>query len=115
MKATIFVRFVGEGRHSWPEAPAHRGYLSFPHRHLFHIEAKTVAEHDDREIEFHDVRDQLETLWGLIAGPQRDLGRASCEDLARRIGQHLVEWAPRPWTVSVSEDGEAGATVLVAP
>ena len=75
------------------------------------IEARCAVAHDDREAEFHDVMDQLEVLWGLIAGPQRDLGSQSCEMLARRIGMHLSEWSPRSWTVLVSEDGEAGAVV----
>jgi hypothetical protein len=115
-KATIFVRFVGEGWHSWPDAPERRGYLASSHRHLFHIEARTTVEHDDREIEFHDVRDQIEVLWNLIAGPKRDLGSASCEMLAGRIGRHLCEWSGgRYWSVSVSEDNECGATVASGP
>jgi hypothetical protein len=37
----------------------------------------------------------------------------SCEMLARRICRHLTEWSRREWTVSVSEDGEVGATVTM--
>lgn len=110
-KASIFVRFIGEGWHGWPQAPEHRSYLRHMHRHLFHIEARCYVDHDDRSVEFHDVRDQIEVLWGLLAGPKRDLGSMSCEMLARRIGAHLVEWNPRRWTVIVSEDDEMGACV----
>jgi hypothetical protein len=113
-KATIFVKFTQEGIHCWKDAPdGPRAYLRNPHRHLFVIEARTEVEHDDRQLEFFDVRDQIEGLFGLIAGPARDLGSQSCEMLARRIGMHLVEWSggKHTWAVTVSEDGEAGASV----
>lgn len=86
------------------------------HRHLFHIEARCQVDHDDREVEFHDVRDALELAWTEMGnGINRNFGRASCEDLARRLGQYLMRGWPRAWMVSVSEDGEAGAEVSVGP
>lgn len=114
-KARIFVRCQGEGWHSWPEAPDSRSYLRNSHRHVFHIEAGCEVQHDDRAIEFHDAMDQVKLCWRKIAAKKSDLGSQSCEMLARRIGQHLVDWTAHSWIVSVSEDGEAGATVTTEP
>jgi hypothetical protein len=108
---SIFVRTVAEGFHCWPDAPEHRAYLRAHHRHLFHIEARCEVAHDDREVEFHDVRDFIQAVWGHTGFV--DWGTNSCEQIARTIGNGLhIRW-PRPWTVSVSEDNEAGAIVLV--
>ena len=101
--------------HCWPDAPDHRAYLRNRHRHLFHVEASCDVAHDDREVEFHDVLDQVRAYWQAMAGEEDDMGSASCEALARCIGEHLMVWRPRAWVVEVSEDGEAGARVLTGP
>jgi hypothetical protein len=113
--ATIFVRFIGEGFHAWPDAPESRAYLRDKHRHLFHIEARCTVGHFEREIEYHDLRDKVEVLYGLLAGPARDFGSQSCETIAHRLGSHLVEAFARPFTVLVSEDGECGSVVSCSP
>jgi hypothetical protein len=108
------VRFVQEGWHCWPDAPEKRAYLREKHRHLFHIEASCEVTHDDREVEFHDLRDEVEIHFGLLAGAERDFGAQSCEQIALRLAEHLCErFRGREFFVSVSEDGEAGARVWV--
>ena len=111
--AIIFVKLEAVGFHHWPDAPGHRDYLRHKHRHLFHLEARTAVGHDDREIEFHDVRDELGRLWLGMAGLGGDLGKMSCEAMARRLCAGLAALWPRTWQVSVSEDGEAGAVVRI--
>jgi hypothetical protein len=68
-----------------------------------------VVEHD-REIEFHDLRDQLDTVVeGLlheIAG-HRSFGGQSCE----QIGQLILDQMPEVWEVHVYEDGTCGSMV----
>ena len=111
--AEVFVRFVQEGFHRWGDAPEGRAYLRDRHRHLFWIEASCEVAEDDREVEFHDIRDQVEIYYGLMAGKDRDFGTQSCEMLARRMAGKLCETFRRAFTVSVSEDGECGARVTV--
>ena len=112
-KATIWVRYEAPGWHNWPGAPDHRAYLRYEHRHLFHVEARREVAHDDRALEFHDVRDVLELAWGGMTGANQALGARSCEMMARELINALVGrfGDGPPWTVSVSEDGECGAVV----
>ena len=108
MASSIFVRWTQEGWHRWPEASGTREYLASRHRHLFHYEVTITVEHNDREIEFHDL---LHLCCGVVT--ESELGRSSCEDLARRIVDVVRSQYPnRPfYSCSVSEDGEVGATV----
>jgi len=53
----VVVRHQVEGFHHWPDAPHHRSYLAVRHRHLFYLEVAVQVAHQDREIEFHDLRD----------------------------------------------------------
>lgn len=109
--ATIFVRLQVVGFHFWPSAPPHRDYLGVRHRHLFHVEVRTQVKHQDREIEFHDLRDAALFVWSDMVAPQGEAGSQSCETMARRIAIELAHSFDRDFTVSVSEDGECGATV----
>jgi hypothetical protein len=115
-EATVWVQFAQVGFHHWPDAPAHRAYLAAPHRHQFQVEVSTSVKHDDREIGFHDLREEAMTLFrGLAVSKSHDFGPQSCESLARRLATRLACNYAQPFTVTVSEDGEAGATVTVNP
>lgn len=107
-KAVIIVRFNAQGFHFWPNATEARQYLSNKHRHLFHVEVKTQVDHDDREIEFHDLLDAARHEFG-----EGDFGHKSCEQLARELAETLAKMFARSFTVSVFEDGEVGAEVSV--
>ena len=114
-EATIFVRFDQVGFHCWPDAPRHRAYLRATHRHLFSIEVQTRVDHDERDIEFHDLRDEAAALFRGLAVSKQDFGSQSCETLARRLATQLADHYARTMTVIVSEDGECGASVEVGP
>lgn len=114
--ADIFVTFKVEGLHHWPDAPPRRNYLSNPHRHQFGFRVETTVKHDDREIEFHDLRDRAEFLAGDLGAPGPltklvDFGAMSCEHIARELGAQLAREYERSFVVTVDEDGECGATV----
>lgn len=111
--ATIHVTFQVEGLHHWPGAIGRRAYLAHPHRHQFHVEVSADVEHDDREVEFHDLKDLARALFDTY-GVHGDFGPQSCEMLARRLATDLAAAHDRDMTAMVSEDGEFGATVLVA-
>ncbi len=108
--ATIFVKFQVQGFHSWPAAPKHRDYLASSHRHLFCVEVRCDVSHDDREVEFHDLLD-----FAKASFPAGDRGAASCEMMARQLGDVLSTRFNRSFEVTVSEDGEVGAIVRIAP
>lgn len=109
MTASIFVRFDHVGFHRWPAAPDHRKYLRELHRHLFKVTVIVEVEHDDREIEFHDVLDLARNSFVSMAES------ASCETMARAVAGTMVAHLKRPVTVIVSEDGECGAVVEQQP
>lgn len=108
--ATIWVSFQAEGLHCWPGATQRRAYLAHKHRHMFHVRVQTRVEHDDREIEFHDLRAQAQHAF-LALGDGGDFDGQSCEALARRLAEHLSVRHRRWFVVEVSEDGEFGAVV----
>lgn len=112
MKSMIWITFKMPGIHCWPTAPEHRDYLRQPHRHLFGVKVATAVDHDDREIEFHDLLDQAKAIFadGLEGPDALPIGR-SCETMARRLGVYLSHAHKRLFTVTVDEDGECGATV----
>jgi hypothetical protein len=63
--AHIHVRFTEHGVHCWPQAPERRAYLRSLHRHLFFVEVSTAVEHDDREIEFHDLQEEAACIFRM--------------------------------------------------
>lgn len=102
------------GFHCWPTAPDHRSYLARKHRHLFHIHVVCDAAVDDkRELEFHDLQDDVRTIWNNLGGARSDFLNYSCETIAARIGEKLAGHHLRRFVVTVSEDGECGATVAI--
>lgn len=113
--ADIFVTFKVLGLHCWPDAPARRAYLRALHRHWFGVRVSTEVKHDDREIEFHDLRDYAEQMMSGLGRPAGavtiDFGVMSCEHIARELGALLAREYRRSFTVTVDEDGECGGTV----
>lgn len=110
--ATIRVRWQREGWHFWANAPEHRAYLGRRHRHVFHVEVALSVNHDDRDVEFHDLMDFTKKCWPVEGS---DLGGLSCEMIARSIGRETARRYGRAVTVQVWEDGECGAEVTVTP
>ena len=108
MKYYIFVKFTIDGFHCWESAPENRKYLSSNHRHLFHVNIRTFVDHDDREIEFHDLLD-----YAKLKFPGGQMGGMSCEMMAKQLGEKLVKRFKRDFLVEISEDGECGAGIIV--
>lgn len=107
---TVVARLKVEGIHHWPGCNiAEVGYLSTPHRHMFHITAKCFVRHDDRDVEFiklsHQIRDYLTKKYWSPQHNCCNFGARSCESLARELLWNEF------YEVEVSEDGEGGAIV----
>lgn len=105
MTATIDTTVRLVGFHHWPSATPNRRYLAAPHRHQFHITPTVAVGHDNRDVEFHDLRDVVISWW------EENQGARSCEMMARDLIGHLEGLGMTVVKVHVSEDGEDGATV----
>ncbi len=107
MKNSIFVKFVREGIHCYPGAPDDVAFLRNPHRHLFHFRVDIEVRHDDREIEFIQLKHKAE---GYYSSGVLQLDAKSCEMIARDLHAQIARDYPgRAMVVEVSEDGENGA------
>lgn len=113
-ETSIWVKFQKEGIHRYPDALnnpelADVKFLGYPHRHIFHFHVEIEVFHGDREIEFILFKRELEALYGEKT---LEIDYKSCEMLATDVVNYLLAKYPeRSVTVTVSEDGENGATV----
>ena len=118
-KRTIFVTFQKEGIHCYPAAatdPALKtgdmydvSFLGTPHRHIFHFNVAIEVFHNDRDIEFIQFKRWLEKLYsqGTL-----ELDYKSCEMLSDDLYEQIAKRYPdRNIEITVSEDGENGATI----
>jgi hypothetical protein len=118
-KRMIFVTFQKEGIHCYPAAatdPALKtgdqydvSFLGTPHRHIFHFNVSIEVFHNDRDIEFIQFKRWLLNLYseGTI-----ELDYKSCEMISDDLyNQIATRYPDRDIKISVSEDGENGATI----
>ena len=113
MMSEVIVRLDVEGVHCWPDCNLEEvSYLKHEHRHIFKIEVRAPVSHDEREIEFIELKHQvLEYLNAAFFDEDKYLCNfksLSCESIAKLILQqfkNLIE-------CSVFEDGENGARVF---
>lgn len=116
----IWVTFQREGIHLYPAALddpklATGGwddvsFLGVPHRHIFHFKVEIEVFHDDRDIEFIQFKRWMERLYGEDA--VLNLNHKSCEMIADDLAEQInARYPGRDMTITVSEDGENGATI----
>ena len=105
----IFVKTTFEAIHKWADAPQEVAFLRNPHRHLFHVKLTVEVFHEDRDLEFFTVKEQLDhTIKQILL----DDPMQSCEWMAIKILFKMsTKYPSRLMTCSVSEDGENGAIV----
>jgi hypothetical protein len=95
----IIVNLQHEATHHWPDA---ENYLQYEHRHVFHICCKKRVTDYDREIEFIEFKNEIQSYLAREFG--NNWNDISCEWMA----SHLVSKFDL-WYCSVLEDGENGA------
>jgi hypothetical protein len=118
-KRMIFVTFQKEGIHKYPAAATDPSlatgdeydvsFLATPHRHIFHFNVAIEVFHNDRDIEFIQFKRWLLNLYseGTI-----QLDYKSCEMLSDDLYEQIAYRYPdRDIEITVSEDGENGATI----
>ena len=115
----IWVTFRKEGMHKYPAAltdPALAtgdeydvSFLGYPHRHIFHFNVAIEVFHNDRDIEFIQFKRWLENLY---KGGTLELNYKSCEMISDDLFEQIATRYPeRDIEITVSEDGENGATI----
>lgn len=105
MLVWVTDRFAGF--HKWDTAPREKNFLQNRHRHLFHVKLTVQVEHDDRDVEFFELKDELTEVLHQISEYGQDCG--SCEMIAKRICNDITESGYKVHSVEVSEDGENGS------
>lgn len=119
-KRMIFVTFQREGIHMYPMAmldPKLKtgdeydvSFLAMPHRHIFHFNVGIQVYHNDRDIEFIQFKRWLENLY---KSQTIDLNHKSCEMISDDLYDIIANRFPgRDIEITVSEDGENGATIF---
>jgi hypothetical protein len=108
----IHLKFDWVGVHFWSDAPAEQSWLRHPHRHRFYAEVSLEVKHDDRELEFFRVLDQIHArLVPALSGEDNNgYDPKSCEQMAEWILDTLLDWYgdDRQGQVLVLEDNENG-------
>lgn len=104
----VFCTLQFEAIHHCPKevCPKEVPYLMRPHRHIFHVECRAHAQHDNRDIEFIEYKHRVEEYCNRVFA-KKDNGPTSCEQIAELI----LDEFPETYRVTVSEDGENGAIV----
>ena len=106
---SIWVTFQRKGTHCYPDAPEDVAYLRVPHRHLFKFRVEISVTHNEREIEFHQFLNWLESLYD---GGTLNMDSKSCETIASELlGTIHGRYPDRVIFIEVSEDGECGAVL----
>ncbi len=120
-KRMIWVTFRKEGIHKYPAAledPALKtgdmydvSFLGYPHRHIFHFTVAIQVWHNDRDVEFIQFKRWLEQLYSSAQGVL-SLDFKSCEMISDDLYEQIASRYPgRDIEITVSEDGENGATI----
>lgn len=115
-ESSVVVRTQLEALHCWPDIPRGHSsqFLKYPHRHIFYIELQFKVNHNNRDIEFFEVRRQIDHYLQKnfktdpISG-LKDLGMMSCEMLCEDLLQQFNHL--NTFQASVFEDNECGAVM----
>ena len=115
MKTNVIMSLRVEGIHRWSGCNIDDvDFLKEPHRHVFHITAKKIVEHDDRDVEIIMFKRKMEQyLFERHGSTNKNgdrnvcyFGELSCEMIAKElVTTFKLEYC------SVLEDGENGAEV----
>jgi len=119
-KRMIWVTFQKEGIHKYPAAATDPNlctageydvsFLANPHRHIFHFNVGIQVFHNDRDIEFIQFKRWLEKMYG---DGTLELNFKSCEMISDDLYEAIASRYPnRDVEITVSEDGENGATIV---
>ena len=118
-KTFVHTQFVKEGYHCFPEAATDPKYatddemdvshLGDRHFHYFYFKVHVQVNHDNRDIEFIQLRRWLESLYD---NKSLELNNQSCEMIAEALRRKISQKYPdSDIRIDVSEDNINGALV----
>lgn len=117
-KKSIIIRTEFSALHHYPTPPVGKEFLAHPHRHKFYVKVGIQVGHVNRDREFFEEIDRLETclrshMRQLIKKADMDhkVPEFSCESLAENL---LIAIDYYDW-VEIWEDNENGARVERVP
>jgi hypothetical protein len=113
-ESSVVVRTQLEALHCWPDIPkGHPSqFLQHPHRHIFYIELQFKINHNNRDVEFFEMKHQIDNYLqrnfktDMISGV-KDFGAMSCEMLCEDLLQQFNHL--NAFQASVFEDNECGS------
>lgn len=113
IKQEVFCTLQIEGIHAWYQCPIEEvDFLKVEHRHIFYIKAYHKVEHSDRDIEFiqlkHNIQEYLRNTYWNDSKRIHYLGAKSCEMLAIELIEKF-----NLTRCEVSEDNENGSIVSI--
>lgn len=115
MRKAILVKYEFVGYHKWANASDAVAFLRNDHRHMFHIEIEFPVNHNDRDLEFYLMREQIKSAIGSIYKDHEIFIKGKTVESCEQIGEDLANMlneAGREWIViRVSEDGDNGAVI----
>lgn len=112
MKKSIIVTINRIGYHRYQGAPDDVSFLRNRHRHTFNIKLELEVTHDNRDLEFFQVKRELSMYLSNGYDTLED-DIDSCEMLAKEIFKWAEEQGWTPISCEVWEDKENGARVVL--
>ena len=101
----IVIQTSFPGYHQWKDAPEKFDYLRYIHRHVFHVRAEMEVTHDNRDIEFINLKDEVNSF--IFDVYYNQTFPDSCEMIAQDIAEHFGFDR-----VEVLEDNENGGIYI---
>ncbi len=109
-KKIVVARVEMDAVHCWPGAPDHRYYLRGEHMHHFSITIHIKVMGSDREVEIHDLRDDLRFAINKMLDEKGSFGSLSCEAIAEGLDK-IMKVKYQIQTVKVMEEPGCGAEI----
>lgn len=103
-RTVVWINTTFVGFHRYKDAPKEVEFLRAWHRHVFHVRVGVSVEGLNREVEFFNLKGRVNEFL------QRNYEGQSFEKSCEMIAHHLSTFFSA-CEVTVSEDGENGATV----
>lgn len=109
IQRSVFCTLTFESYHNCPGficENTDEAYLKFTHRHIFHVRCEAAVSHNNRDIEFINLKHRVQKFCEANYH-KRFISVTSCEMIAEAILRDF----PELHKVEVSEDGENGAVL----
>lgn len=104
----IIINIKFPAIHFWPDCNIEEvHYLQYPHRHEFYVKVKAPVIHDNRAIEFIQLKNKIDK-WIYENWYNKNLKEKSCEMMCKELMSHFPELT----YVRVMEDNENGSEVF---